>query len=313
MELHQLRYVMSVAKHRHFSRAAEESCVSQPTLSQQIIKLEKELGVQLFERKIRSVRPTTAGEAVVFHAKRILKEIEQINESAKEYTSLLKGDVKIGILGIMGKIGLINYIDAFHKRYPGIYLHLLEVGFQDCVKLLRTSEIDVAFVLPLSTKLSDPSIALHPLIMGRVMVLVPHGHPLAHKNDIAVVDLSRENFISWPENQSMHHVLIGVCRASGFEPNIVCECSQVETVVDLVSMGFGITLVSSQLMAVFSRRDVVAVPLIPYIERTVCLVWAEARHQLPAMAAFCDFFKSSFDISITERRGGESLTDIETG
>ena len=122
MELHQLQYVLEVAKRRHFTKAAEEIGVAQSSLSQQITKLEEELGIKLFERTTRSVYPTPAGEEFLMYAKRILEDINTVKQSMQSHIGLTRGKITIGAITTLESIDFVALITAFHQTYPGLHL-----------------------------------------------------------------------------------------------------------------------------------------------------------------------------------------------
>ncbi|WP_312337683.1 LysR family transcriptional regulator [Anaerospora hongkongensis] len=296
MELHQLRYVIQVAKYKHFSKAANDLCITQPTLSQQIVKLEGEIGIKLFDRKSRSVKLTTAGEEFIIYAKRALAEIDRLRQIMQEHTSLEKGHIKIGALPIIGNLRLTGLIASFQKSYPGIHIHLVEAGSGDLIKLLQTGDIDVAFLIPPPDDIPNFPVRFYPLIEGRVVLIAGKGHPLASKEAISLTDVAGENFIFPPRSHSLYDIALNSCRANGFEPNIVCECSQLETMFGLAVDGFGIAFATSQVAATSSRSsDMAVLAFEPLIKRTTCLALLNDTRHLPAVIAFKDFVLNSIN------------------
>lgn len=290
MELHQLRYVIQVAKRNHFSKAAQDLCITQPTLSQQIVKLEAEIGVKLFERKSRSVKLTTAGEEFIIYAKRALSEIDRLQQTMQEHTSLETGHIRIGALATIGNLRLTGLIASFQRRYPGIHLHLIEAGSQDLIELLQARDIDVAFLIPPPDDLSILPIRLYPLLEGQVVLVAGKDHPLSSTKEVLLVDLAHEKFIFPPRSHSLYEIVLKTCHTSGFEPNIICECSQLETMFGLAADGFGIAFATSQVVNTSSRaNDLSIITFSPLIKRTTCLaLLADMRH-LPAVTAFRDY------------------------
>ncbi len=292
MELHQLMYVIQVAKHRHFSKAATELCITQPTLSNQIIKLEEEIGVRLFDRRTRSVKTTSAGEEFVVYAKKIIGDIDRLRQAMQDHTSLNKGQIKIGSVPTTAQLGLTNNISLFQNCYPGIHIHITEAGSRHLINLLQTCEIDIAFLIPpLDCDTSLP-IKFHPLINGEVVLITSKYHPLANKKIVKLSEVSQEKFVFLPRNWSIHEVALKACRSSGFEPNIACECSQLETMFSLVSSGFGIGFSTSQVAA--TRPDIAIVPFKPSIQRITCLALLEDSYNTSAIIAFRDFILDAF-------------------
>ena len=292
MELHQLMYVIQVAKHHHFSKAANDLCITQPTLSNQIIKLEEEIGVRLFDRRTRSVKSTAAGEEFVIYAKKILGDIDRLRQAMQDHTSLKKGQIKIGSVPTTAQLGLTNNIALFQNCYPGLHIHITEAGSRHLINLLHTSEIDIAFLIPpLDCDTSLP-IKFHPLIPGEVVLITSKDHPIANKKLINLKEVAQERFVFLPRNWSIHEVALKACQSSGFEPDIACECSQLETMFGLVSSGFGIGFSTSQVAA--TRSDIAIVTFKPLIQRTTCLALLNDSYHTSAIIAFRDFILDAF-------------------
>ncbi len=147
MELRQLVYTEAVARHRHFTRAAEELHVAQSALSHQIRRLEAELGTELFERTSRRVVPTEAGEAVAARARRVLAEVEGVREELDELRGLLRGRVAVGALLPAGEVEVTTLLARFAREFPGIEVGLREGTAGDLLSLVESGDLDVSFVL----------------------------------------------------------------------------------------------------------------------------------------------------------------------
>lgn len=291
MELQQLRYAILVAKHLNFSKAAAELFVTQPNLSHQILKLETEIGVSLFERKTRSVKLTPAGEKFVSGAKKILTELETLSQSMHEYKALITGDIRIGTLPFTGNLGFTPFIPDFQKIYPGVHIKIIEVaGSNELIKLLLAGNIDVACVIPQPDKDSDMQIKFYPLFKGNVVLITNPAHRFVQKKQISLAEAAEELFILPPPlTHSIRDVVLNACRDCGFEPKISCECGHLNTLFNLVANGFGISFVSTQFIESSVPSDIRVVPFEPFIERTIYLAVREDKHQSPVIAVFRDF------------------------
>lgn len=290
MELQQLRYVIHVAQHLNFSKAAAELFVTQPNLSHQILKLETEIGVSLFERKTRSVKLTPAGEKFIIGAKKILTELDMLSQSMHEYGALNTGEIRIGTLPFSGNLGLTPYIPDFQKSYPGIHIRIMEVaGSKELIKLLLAGSIDVACVIPQPDKEYELPIKFYPLFKGRVVLITNLAHCFAERKHIHLAEAEKELFILPPITHSMRDVALNACRECGFEPKTACECGQINTMFNLVAKGFGISFISSQFVEHSTPSDIKIVTFEPHIERTIYLAIREDKHRSPVIAAFRDF------------------------
>lgn len=308
-ELHQLRYVVQIAKHLNFSRAADDLCVTQPTLSHQILKLEEELGVSLFERRTRSVKPTVAGQRFIDQAEKVLADLECLRQSMQEYSSCVSGDIRIGVLPVAGSPNLTSFIPAFRKNYPGIRIRIIEAaGSHELMKLLLAGSIDVACLIPQPEQSYKVPIRFYPLISGRVVLVTAENHRFANRQHISLFEAADEMFILPPVTHSIYDVALSACRASGFEPKIACECGQLTTLLNLVAKGVGISFASSQLVEASLPAGICVIPFEPVIERTICLAALAVRHQ-PIISTFCDFMLKAV-LTPAMRTEGEQQQEV---
>lgn len=239
MEMHQLRYVVAVARTRNFSRAAEQCHVAQPSLSQQIKKLEEELGERLFERMKRSVRLTPHGEGFLRRAVRILEEAEAAKREASEAQSLDRGLVTVGVLPTIAPYLLPKVLPGFGARYPGVEIAVQEDTTPRLLALLGAREIDLAIA---STPIEDGRVQVEPLFTEELMLMLSPGHPLTRKKVLRGADLESERFIIMKEGHCLGDQVLDFCSRSDFRPRVVCRSAQLETVSALVRTGMGISL-----------------------------------------------------------------------
>lgn len=239
MEIHQLQYVVEVAKQRNFTRAADEICVSQSTLSHQIAKLEDELGIKLFERKARTVELTEAGEEFIAHAKEVLNHLETARQSVQDYIGLLKGTLRIGVIASTGRINYVGMLATFHKQHPGLHYQIIQSGSYDLLDKLSAGELDVAIViLPAANEYED--IEFHHLAYDHYVLAVPPNHPFAGREQVDLAEAANEQFIFHQTSERMYYICMEACARAGFKPSIVCQSSHSPTCMSLISAGLGI-------------------------------------------------------------------------
>ncbi|MBX5437639.1 MAG: LysR family transcriptional regulator [Alicyclobacillaceae bacterium] len=265
MELHQLEYFLAVEKARSFSAAAQEICVSQSTLSQQIRKLEETLGVRLLIRGSRGVRLTPAGEEFALYARRITCEIHRAREAMQQYTSFVKGNLRIGMVSICGHLGMHKPITAFMKAYPGITLEVREANTDELVDMLLDRRIHVAFMT--SPFISNGSIEFHPLLEDDILVLLPSSHPLAVCEEIDLCDLAHDRFLMIRSSTGLRNALVQACVSCGFEPNIVLETSHAETLQSFVEEGLGVAFIGRRVASRVAAGRTRAVQVRPRLRR----------------------------------------------
>ncbi len=275
MELHQLRYVVAVARTGNFSRAAEQCHVSQPSLSQQIQKLEEELGERLFDRLKREAKLTAHGEAFLRRAVKILEEVDAAKREAKDATELLRGTVTIGVLPTIAPYLLPEVLPVFADKYPGVELVLQEDTTAHLLKLLLACEIDFALA---SQPIHDGRLEVRELFTEELLLALPSGHPLARKRTVNADDLKQERLIVMKEGHCLGHQVLNFCDRRDLRPNISFRSAQLETIQSLVCAGMGLSLIPA--MAANSmhsdRLDYRSLQS-PKPERRIVAVWPRQR------------------------------------
>jgi len=286
MEMHQLEYVLAVAKHHNFTRAAEEIKISQSSLSQQISKLENELGISLFMRTTRSVQLTQAGAEFVAHAKRIMSEVNEARRCVHEYVSIEKGHLSLGTIAILGSYNLPNLVSSFQENFPGIQLSIMEAQCEELLCMLNSTKIDAAFVQ--ITK-PNPDFQFHPLVTDKMVLVTNHRHPLANRISVDLKELQNEKFILTPPTSGHYHDFYNACRSAGFVPKVVLSCSIVKTMLSFVREELGITVLSSKVAAAERDSDMKIIAITPTIHRTIALATRNSADLPPTLKVFLKF------------------------
>ena len=275
MELHQLRYLVAIAKTGNFSRAAEECHVAQPSLSQQIRKLEDELGERLFDRMKREARLTPAGEALLPRAVRILDEVETARREAHESGQLVRGTLRIGALPTIAPYFLPDAIRMFSERYPGVEMVVEEDTTARLLRMIAACEIDLAIA---SLPLGDDRLETRTLFSEELLLALPPDHRLAGKSRVALADVEAEKFILLKEGHCLGDQVVSFCQRRDVQPAVSLRSAQMETIQALVRSGLGVSLIPR--MAV--RENDVAAPVYrrldrPRPERAIVLAWLKSR------------------------------------
>lgn len=288
MEMHQLEYVLAVAKYRNFTRAAEEIKISQSSLSQQINKLENELGTSLFVRTTRSVQLTPAGAEFVVHAQRIMSEVNNARSCIQEYVSVVKGYLPLGGLAIVGHYNLPNLLSSFQENFPGVKLNLVEEQCEELLDLLHSSKIDAAFV---QIAKPNPHFQFIPLVTDKMVVVTSHRHPLANRVSVDLKELQHEKFIMTPPTSGHYRDFHDACLAEGFVPNIVLSCSIVKTMLSFVREELGVTVLSSKVAAAERDPDMRIMAITPTIPRKIVLATRNSSDLPPTLKVFLNYTK----------------------
>lgn len=243
MEIRHLRYFLAVAEELSFSRAARMLHIAQPPLSQQIRQLERELGTQLFERTSRSVRLTSAGDALVSEAHAIISRTDVIRSrvyaaGGGETGSLSLGCVPAGFAGLMGSI-----IRPFMTRYPAVQMAVRELNTRAQYDAIETGELDLGLV---RTGIESPKLAARKFYDEHIVLALPTGHRLEDAAEIELADLADDEFVFFSRKVGKWHFdqLVQICQNSGFSPTIAHECDSILAQLSMVASGLGIALVT---------------------------------------------------------------------
>jgi len=249
MEMHQLRYVVAVARAGNFSRAAEQCHVSQPSLSQQILKLEEELGERLFDRTKREAKLTPHGEAFLPRAVKILEEVDAARREASDARRLLRGRLIVGVLPTIAPYLLPEALVTFAAKFPGVEIVVHEDTTARLLKLAQAYEIDFALA---SRPIQDERMEVKNLFTEELRLALPPGHRLTRKRTVRLADLEKEPFIVMKEGHCLGDQVLNFCERRDLKPTINFRSAQLETLQALVRSGVGISLVPA--MAALSER-----------------------------------------------------------
>ncbi|WP_282941579.1 LysR family transcriptional regulator [Paenibacillus sp. RC67] len=293
MELRQLQYALQIAIEKNFSRAAEKLHIAQPSLSQQLSKLEKEIGVLLFQRTTNSVEVTYAGSLFVEKAQAILDMVEQLKREMEDISQMRKGKLIVGSLPITGAHVLPLVLPVFQARYPEIEIMLVEETTANLEHLTASGQIDISL---LSLPLIDESLTYEPLIEEEIMLALPSNHRLVKASGdaktIQIEELANEPFIALKKGQGFRQIAIELCLNAGFTPKIVFESSNIETVQSLVGAGMGIAFVPHMITrGAWSEMAPAYLSLSQHPTRTLVIAYRKGRYMSKAVEAFMTTFR----------------------
>ncbi|MGD8595093.1 MAG: LysR substrate-binding domain-containing protein [Gammaproteobacteria bacterium] len=295
MNLRDLKYIIAVAETHHFGKAAERCYVSQPTLSGQIKKLEDELGVAIFERTNRSVEITPVGEAILAHARQMMEQADAIEQLARAHQDPLAGPVRIGAIPTISPYMMPLVLIPLKKQIPQMKLVLSEELTDTLLERLRNHEIDAAL---LATPVEEQEFESMPLFDEPFWIAYPRKHSFYAKEKITLRDLNNENLLLLAEGHCLAKQAMDVChikerQVQGDMADL--RAASLETLLQLVGAGFGVTLVPALAMrgSWTTGSGVVAQPLaIADASRRVSLVF---RHSFPRRAALQAFVQIILD------------------
>lgn len=293
MNLRDLHYLLALAQHRHFGRAAEASFVSQPTLSTQIKKLEDELGLPLVERTPRHVLLTEAGQEIAQRAQRVVDEIDGIRRFAQRHCDPEAGSLRLGIFPTLGPYLLPHVIPKIRLRFPRLELLLTEDKTEILIKRLREGSLDVAI---LALPLHEDSLHTEFLFEEPFVLAVPARHPLAEYEGPLTLDrLQEERLLLLEDGHCLRDQALAVCELAGASEKHGFRATSLETLRQMVAADVGSTL-----LPVLAVRSPLAqtghIRLKPFSgqapSRQIGMVWRKRSSILPLLESLATEFQS---------------------
>ncbi|MDA3624463.1 LysR substrate-binding domain-containing protein [Saccharopolyspora sp. WRP15-2] len=280
MDLLPLRYFQAVARHEHISRAAAELRVSQPSLSRTIARLEKELGVPLFDRQGRQIRLNRFGSAFLTRVDRALAELDDGRQELSDAVGLVRGSVAVATETLLTLSGALV---GFRAEHPDVDVRLYQSSATAMLQRLRRGEVDLCLS---SQPVDDPALETAEVLREEVLLAVPREHPLASRTSVGIAEIAEEPFITTSGDFWQRELTDRLFAAVGRRANIVCESDEPAASAFLVSLGLGVGLVPE--MA--SRYDVAPLVFLhvdaPGCERVLSYVWRRDAYSSAAARRF---------------------------
>jgi LysR family hydrogen peroxide-inducible transcriptional activator len=295
MTLTELRYIVAVARERHFGRAAESCFVSQPTLSIAIRKLEEELGIKLFERGSKNeVRLTEIGSAIVEQAQRVLEESEVITQLAQQGKDPLRGSLRLGLIYTIAPYLLPGLIPRLHQAAPEMRLIIEENYTSELAKQLKQGRMEAIVI---SLPFEEPGIEVRPVYEEPFEVAVPRGHPWERRKRVAPADLANENLLLLGAGHCFRDQVLQACPEcnrtihTGNSLQRTLEGSSLETIRHMVATGVGVTVLPCTSISK-STQNLDLLSILPFKDpapgRTVAVAWRRKFPRQEAIELLCE-------------------------
>ena len=299
MDLGQLRYFSKIVEHRSFTRAAKDCSVSQPALSQQIAKLEKELGQPLFERQGRTIRLTPAGQVLQTHAETILQLVEDAKRQITDDGQT--GRICVSAIPTIAPYLLPNLLTSVASQFPQASFVISEDTTEKLLKRCSSGDVDVGLLaLPASAKY----LTIEPLFEEELLLALPAEHPLCSRSRISAKDISNERFILLGDTHCLVDSIETFCNRKKFQPIATSQIEQLTTVQHLVALGHGLSFIPK-----IATTDDLGGKLVyrslsgDKPTRKVAICWNPYRYQSQLL--------SNFVKAITEFAGSEFIASVE--
>jgi DNA-binding transcriptional LysR family regulator len=285
MELRHLRTIAAVARHRSLTKAGEELFLTQSAVSQQVRRLEEELGVEVFRRTSRRVELTAEGRVILGYAQRVLAEVDDMQAELEEISGLLSGHLRIGGVYPTGPYDLFGLMADFRAAHPGVAIHMVEATQDDVVAALRADELDCAFAAVDPDALGD-EFAATLLWEEEIVVALPAGHHLCGRDRVTLEELAEEDLIAYRENSALRRRLERTMAELGVEPRNAFVCTEMGAVRGLASKGLGVAVIPRSI-AEQPGPPIELRPIGPHrLTWPIALLWRVGRRQTPAGKAF---------------------------
>jgi LysR family transcriptional regulator, hydrogen peroxide-inducible genes activator len=291
MELHQLRYFVAVSQSGNFSRAAERCHVSQPSLSQQIQKLERRLGRPLLNRLGRRAVLTDAGRLLLERATAILAAVDDAERRLGDGGALPGGRLAVGVIPTIAPYLLPPALKSFARRCPNVDMAIQEDVTRNLLAAVVDGDLDLAIA---ALPITEERLQVESLLTEPLLVAAPRGHPLLRRRKIKVQDLALERFILLNEMHCLGEQVLSLCRAHDCQPTIACRSAQIATVQALIALDQGISLLPAMACrADRSKRLVYRSLATEESRRTIVAVWHKQRYHSPAAESFLKELRTS--------------------
>lgn len=282
-----LAYFAGVARTEHVTRAAQEMGVPQSTLSRAMVRLEEDLGVELFARRGRTVSLTSAGRTFLGSVERALAEIERAADEVRADADPATGKVAFGFLHTMGSETVPGLIRAFRADHPRVRFSLVQTYGEAMLERLRSGELDLCLTSPVP---DAPDLVGRRLDEQKLRLVVPADHRLAARKRIRLAEAADETFVTLEPGYGLRRITDAVCREAGFKPRVAFEGEEAETLRGLVAAGLGVALLPPP---AFARPGVVELTVTaPRAVREIGVAWLDGHPDTPPVAAFKKFLLS---------------------
>ncbi|WP_270182190.1 LysR family transcriptional regulator [Alkalihalobacillus sp. CinArs1] len=284
MEIRHLEHFTEVAKQLSFTKAAASLHVSQPSISKSIKQIEDELGVPLFYRS-KQLELTDAGEAVLVNAKKVLLAFDSMTAELSDLTAIKKGQIKIGIPPIIGAAFFSSLISRFKEAYPSVTILLTEVGSKRIKQGVEDGSLDVGMVCNLP--LQKEKFETLPVIKDPLMLIVPSDHRFTGMDNLTIADLDKEPFIMYRDDFTLYDRIIEAFEKRGCYPNIVCQSSQKDFMIEMVEAKLGIALLPDKIALSIQNPSITALRIVDSeVNLELGLIWKKDKYLSFAVREF---------------------------
>lgn len=277
MEIEYLREFTVIAKLESFSKAADELCISQSSLSKHMLALERDLGTPLLVRNSRNVTLSVAGAHILPLAAQIYELQNKIRVVADRQSIREKELLSIASIPVMAQYNITGLLAKFQRLHPNVILEIMECEQQDLQNKLEKDECQLAFSRVGLEAGDDEELVYQEICRDSLVAVVSEQHPLAKRRSVALTDLEKEQLLFLDQRTGFQHLYTALCRGAGFVPNIAYTGHRPENIVELAAQNMGVALLMKRHTDYIANPDVVCLDVEPAVESSVCLVRRKDR------------------------------------
>lgn len=289
MNIHRLNYFIAAAENGSFSEAAEQLYTTQSSVSKQVMALEKELGVRLFNRTSRKTELTKQGEIVLAHAKKLASGYDDMMSQLSAYEQRCRGSLSIVSIPVMAQYQITSILADFNRLFPDISLNVEEMETYEILAPLENGSYDLAF---LRSEMLDASYETIHICKDHFSAVLPLNHPLSSKPVISLCELKDEPFLLLNKGTLLYSSCLDACQKAGFSPKVAYTGTRIENIAELVAQNMGISLMMEQAVSYLQNQMIRIIPLSETIDSHISLVRMKKRAMSPTAAAFWNYVKN---------------------
>ena len=290
MQVNRLKYFMAVAEQGNFSAAAEKLYTTQSVVSKQVMALERELEVTLFDRTHRRVALTKQGEIVLRYAERILDNQKEMFAELQEVQEREGGKLSIASIPVMRQYGITDLVGRFRRENADILMSVGEMEGSEILTAVKNGGYDMAFLR--LEQMTDRACESIPLAEDVLTALLPEGHKLSGESELSLAQLKDEPFLLLNEGTLLRGMCVDACRSSGFIPKVAYSGTRNENIAELVAMGMGVSLVMEKFYRRLMPAGVCCIPLKERFVSTIGLVRAKKKNHSETCDRFWDYVQA---------------------
>lgn len=288
MDIKQLRYFISVAEQQNFTRAARKLHIAQPALSIAIKKLEASIGLPLFDRNERQVHLTQEGQQLLTHAYRIIQQVHDAETAMAELRGLQKGEVRVGVPGMLGSYFFPSILMGFKSKYPELKLVVVEAGTQSIRQMLLDGELDIGVI---HNQDVPPALETKHLLYSQMVAVTATDHPLATRDTISFNAFFNEELVMFKKGYFHRDFIDKICSIHKITPQLSFETNLLAMILNIVRHGFAITALLE--LVTEHEPGLVPIPFEEPVTLDIAMAWRKQGYLSLADRAFIDFVQNN--------------------